>query len=321
MIRSFTQYLSEDTKNVTFVFGRFNPPTVGHEKLFDKLKKEAGSDTYRIYSSKSNDPKKNPLDFKTKIKFLRRMFPKHARSIMADSDVRMILDCAVKLYDQGFTKVTMVAGSDRVNEFSALLNKYNGVESRHGFYNFENGIKVVSAGDRDPDSEDVSGMSASKMRAAAAANDMETFSKGVPGGAKEVTDLFNAVRKGMGLKESHQYRKHIQLAKVSEEREDYIEGKLFSVGDTVQLKESNEAGEIQSLGPNYVVVKFGEEKKRVWLESIEKISAISEENGAGDFGTAKPTAKYIKDTPEQTTPKLKSFVDIHKEFKSAQSKD
>ena len=152
MIRSFTQYLSEDTKNVTFVFGRFNPPTVGHEKLFDKLKKEAGSDAYRIYSSKSNDPKKNPLDFKTKIKFLRRMFPKHARSIMADSDVRMILDCAVKLYDQGFTKVTMVAGSDRVNEFSALLNKYNGVESRHGFYNFENGIKVVSAGDRDPDS-------------------------------------------------------------------------------------------------------------------------------------------------------------------------
>ncbi len=166
MIKTFSDYLSEAKGDVYFVFGRFNPPTNGHEKLFDKLKSTAGSGTYRIYASKSQDPKKNPLSFKDKIKFLRKMFPKHARSIMADADVRTALDIVVKLYDQGYTSATMIAGSDRVKEFETILKKYNGVSSRHGMYDFDN-IKVVSAGERDPDAEGASGMSASKMRAAA----------------------------------------------------------------------------------------------------------------------------------------------------------
>ena len=132
-IKSFSDFLTEDTKEISFVFGRFNPPTNGHEKLFNHLKKIARSGSYRIYASKSVDENKNPLEFKEKIKFLRKMFPKHARSVMADSDVRNVLDIAVKLYDQGFTKVTMVAGSDRVREFDILLNKYNGVDAKHGF--------------------------------------------------------------------------------------------------------------------------------------------------------------------------------------------
>ena len=135
-IKSFSDFLTEETKEASFVFGRFNPPTIGHEKLFDKLKSQARSGVYRIYSSKSVDPKKNPLQFKDKIKFLRKMFPKHARSVMADKDVRNVLDIVVKLYEQGFTKVTMVAGSDRVKEFDILLNKYNGQKAKHGFYNF-----------------------------------------------------------------------------------------------------------------------------------------------------------------------------------------
>ena len=169
MIKSFSQYIVEgtDSKSVHFVFGRFNPPTIGHELLFDKLK-ALSSGQYRIYCSKSVDPKKNPLEFKDKVKFLRKMFPKHARSVMADKNVRTAMDIAVLLYDQGFTKVTMVVGSDRIREFETLLNKYNNVKSRHGYYNFKEGIQVVSAGDRDADSDDVSGMSASKMRAAAA---------------------------------------------------------------------------------------------------------------------------------------------------------
>jgi nicotinamide mononucleotide adenylyltransferase len=179
-IKSFSDYLVEDTKEVTFVFGRFNPPTIGHEKLFDQTKKLSRSGTYRIYSSKSQDNKKNPLDFKTKVKFLRKMFPKHARSVMADKDVRNALDICVKLYDQGFTKVSMVAGSDRVKEFEVLLNKYNGEKSRHGFYEFQGMIKVLSAGDRDPDAEGVSGMSASKMRQAAIDGKLQIFAKGVP---------------------------------------------------------------------------------------------------------------------------------------------
>jgi len=272
-IKSFSDFLVEETKEVTFVFGRFNPPTTGHEKLFETLKKVSRGNPYRVYASQSSDPKKNPLQFKDKVKFLRKMFPKHARNIMADTGVRNVLDIAVKLYDQGFTKISMVAGSDRIKEFELLLNKYNGVDSRHGFYQFEGVIKVVSAGERDPDSDDVSGMSASKLRAAAQSNDLETFAKGMPRGFKEVTDLFNAVRKGMGLKESHNYRKHIQLEPISEAREEYIEGNLFQVGDIVRLKESNEEGKIIVCGTNYVMVKFGDTRKRCWLESVELVEA------------------------------------------------
>ena len=307
-IKSFSDFLTEDTKEISFVFGRFNPPTNGHEKLFNHLKKIARSGSYRIYASKSVDENKNPLEFKEKIKFLRKMFPKHARSVMADSDVRNVLDIAVKLYDQGFTKVTMVAGSDRVREFDILLNKYNGVDAKHGFYNFEGAINVVSAGERDPDAEGVRGMSASKMRAAAQQNDLKSFAKGLPSKFNASTELFNAVRKGMGLKESRNFRKHVELPPVSETREDYVEGSLFKVGDIVRIKETNELGEIIVCGTNYVMVEAESVKKRFWLDSVE----LFEEGGAGDWGTIKGLMRYLKDTPGQRHFNEKEDPDIGK---------
>jgi hypothetical protein len=291
--KSFSEYLTEAKGEVYFVFGRFNPPTSGHEKLFDKLKKTAGSNPYRIYGSKSQDAKKNPLSFKEKIKFLRKMFPKHARSIMADADVRHVMDIATKLYDQGYTSVTMVAGSDRVKEFDTLLNKYNGVDSRHGFYNFENGIKVVSAGERDPDAEGVAGMSASKLRAFASDNDLENFTKGMPKGYKDSKALFNAIRKGMGLKETHMHRKHVELEPVSEKREQFVEGTLFKEGDEVVLKETNQIGVIKRCGTNFLVVEFGEWKKRVWLDDVEHL----DEKKYTDMDS-KEKAAYNKPRPD-----------------------
>tara|TARA_B100001093_G_scaffold476997_1_gene503870 strand:- start:3553 stop:4887 length:1335 start_codon:yes stop_codon:yes gene_type:complete len=285
----FSEYLKEAKGEMTFVFGRFNPPTTGHEKLFEQLKK-ASSGSYRIYASKSQDPKKNPLTFKQKIKFLRKIFPKHARSIMADNDVRTVLDIATKLYDQGYTKVNMVAGSDRVKEFSILLNKYNGVKSRHGFYEFKDQIKVVSAGDRDPDAEGVTGMSASKMRAAAANNDMASFAKGLPKNV-DPKELFLTVRKGMGLKEQ---KIEIKLDPVSEKREEYVEGKLFNVGDIVALKETNDVGTIKVCGSNYLIVEFGEWKKRVWLDKVDLLENCG---GVGEPGVTK---KYKNTTPGET---------------------
>lgn len=269
--KSFSDYLTEQKGEIVFVFGRFNPPTTGHAKLFDELKKVARGNQYRVYASQSSDKKKNPLTFKEKIKFLRKMFPKHARNIMADQDVKNVIDIAVKLYEQGYTKITMVAGSDRVAEFEKLLNKYNGVTARHGYYEFKDSIKVVSAGDRDPDSDDVSGMSASKLRAAAAANDLETFSKGMPEGFKQITDLFNAVRTGMGLSESHNYRKDIRFAPVSETREKFVQGNLVNVGDLVTIKESGDTATVKYLGANYVIVEQNEKTTRKWLDAIEVI--------------------------------------------------
>jgi nicotinamide mononucleotide adenylyltransferase len=289
-IKSFSDYLVEDTKEVTFVFGRFNPPTIGHEKLFDQTKKLARSGTYRIYGSKSVDPKKNPLGFKDKVKFIRKMFPKHARQVMADKDVRNVLDIAVKLYDQGFTKVQMVAGSDRVKEFEVLLNKYNGEKSRHGFYEFQGMIKVLSAGERDPDAEGVSGMSASKMRQAAVDGKLQIFAKGVPA-RFHPTDLYNAVRSGMGLK-AEGFRPHINLEKVSDVREDYVDERIFRIGSMVKLKESGEVGKVVIRGSNYILAEFNGKKRRCWLDSIQ------EEGGAGEYGTDKLTKKYKKDTPK-----------------------
>src|SRR6056300_754513 len=267
-IKSFNEYIVENSKEVSFVFGRFNPPTIGDEKLFEHVKNQSRGGSYRIYASRSVDPKQNPLGFTEKVKFLRKMFPKHARSVMADKDVRNVLDIVVKLYEQGFTKVTMVAGSDRVKEFDILLNKYNGQKAKHGFYNFEGAINVVSAGERDPDADGATGMSASKMRDAAQQNKLHIFAKGLPSNYNP-TELFNAVRKGMGLKESRSFRKHVELPPISETREDYIEGS------------------------NYLMVECDGIKSRQWLDSVELV----EEGGAGDWGTDKGVNRYLKDTP------------------------
>ena len=271
-MKGFADYITEATKEVTFTFGRFNPPTTGHEKLLDAVSKVARGGKYVVYASQSTDRKKNPLDYATKVKYMRKMYPRHARSIILDKKVRNIFDILVKLYDQGVNVANLVVGSDRVPEFTALVNKYNGVKGRHGFYNFESGINVISAGERDPDADDVSGMSASKMRAAAAANDFAGFSKGLPKGFKEAEKLFNDVRRGMGLKESYDFREHIQLETVSDTREAYVAGELFNEGDVVVIKESDEVGQVIMRGSNYVLVEMADGKKlRKWLDDVEII--------------------------------------------------
>jgi len=307
-LKRFSDYLAEATKEVTFVFGRFNPPTTGHEKLFDTLKKVSKGGAYRIYASKSEDKKKNPLAFNDKVKFMRKLFPKHARNIMADKDVRTALDIAVKLYDQGFTKVTMVAGSDRVKEFEKLLNKYNGQKSRHGFYQFESNINVVSAGKRDPDSESVDGMSASKMRMAAEFGESSAFLAGLPSGTNQklATDLYNAVRKGMGLKKES-YRPHIELPTLSETREEYVEGNIFNEGQLVEMKDSGEVGKIQRKGSNYLLVNFGDFRKRVWLDSVNEYYEI---------GTDEYTKYLKKNTPGEKTEDRKKMTVKQKIAKS-----
>ena len=188
MVKSFKDYLIEDSGEVSFVFGRFNPPTIGHGKLMEALKKTARGGTYRIYPTQTQDSKNNPLDFKSKVKFMRKMFPKHARNIMADKGMRTAFDVVGALYEQGYKKVTMVVGEDRVVTFDQLLNKYNGRHgSKHAFYQFENGVRIVSAGIRAPDSDDLeTAMSASKLRHAASENDLEAFSKGMPAKFKDI---------------------------------------------------------------------------------------------------------------------------------------
>ena len=271
-VPSFKQYLVEETKEVFFTFGRMNPPTIGHGKLMNVMSAKAGKNAYKIYLSQSSDARKNPLTYEQKIKHTRKMYPKHARNIIKDKKLRNVFEVASSLYDQGFNRVTMVVGADRITEFQTLLNKYNGKKGRHGFYNFEK-INVVSAGDRDPDSEGVEGMSASKQRENAKKNDFTTFSQGVPStmNNRDAKKLFNDVRVGMGLKETKEFKNKISLESVGEVRERYIEGDLFNEGDRVRTK-AGLAGHIHRLGSNYVIVALDEGRvSRHWLEDVELI--------------------------------------------------
>tara|TARA_Y100000996_G_C22551587_1_gene653865 strand:- start:440 stop:2272 length:1833 start_codon:yes stop_codon:yes gene_type:complete len=196
--KKYNDLLSEAKKDtIVLGWGRFNPPTTGHEKLILKIAAEAKSRSadYRIYPTKTEDPKKNPLSFQNKVKFMRGMFPKHARNISPDKKLNTLIKAAQSLEKEGYSNLILVAGSDRIGEFKTLLNKYNGKD-----YNFDS-IDVVSAGDRDPDAEGVSGMSASKMRAAAAEGDFKSFKKGVPRSFKQSKQLYDSVRSGMNINE------------------------------------------------------------------------------------------------------------------------
>ena len=197
---------------ITFTFGRFNPPTIGHEKLIDATQSAAGKD-YRVYASHSQDAKKNPLSYDKKVKWMKKVFPKHKSKIISGGNYKTALDVAVKLYDEGFLNLTMVVGSDRVKEFKNLLDRYNGVKSRHGLYDFKT-INVKSAGERDPDAEGVAGMSASKMRAAAMNNDYNAFAQGLPPKFKEGEKLFSDVKKEMPIKEFMEWDTDLEEASI-----------------------------------------------------------------------------------------------------------
>ena len=270
MINSFKHYLIEEEKTVYFTFGRMNPPTTGHEKLMNELSKKSGSNPYRVYLSQSTDKKKNPLDFKYKVKTVRKFFPKHARSVMLDKKVKTVFDAVTEMYNDGFKNISMVVGSDRINEFNALLKKYNGVKGRHGLYNF-NKINVISAGDRDPDADDISGMSASKMRSLANEGNFTQFSQGLPRNVSntDAKKVYNEVRKGMGLKEQIDYFNKLHFEPVSEKREAYVKGNLFNIGDRVTVMGSDELAHVTSLGSNYVIIESGGKLYRKWLTDVE----------------------------------------------------
>ena len=183
-----------------FTFGRFNPPTIGHKKLLDfsyDYAKKYDADFFVYLSHKFS--KKDPLRYKTKLYWMKKIFPQYKSNIM-DSDSRTALDVLVELYETGYTSVCMVVGSDRQKDFEKLLNKYNGKASSHGYYDFER-IIVTSAGERDPDSSGVEGMSASKMRQAVIDDNIIVFFSGIPDTLNdyEKSELFSDVGAGLGV--------------------------------------------------------------------------------------------------------------------------
>ena len=316
MVNSFKHYLIEEEKTVYFTFGRMNPPTTGHEKLMNELSKKSGNNSYRVYLSQSTDKKKNPLDFKYKVKTVRKFFPKHARSVMLNKKVKTVFDAVTEMYNDGFKNITMVVGSDRINEFSALLKKYNGVKGRHGLYNF-NKINVISAGDRDPDADDISGMSASKMRSLANEGDFTQFSQGLPRNVSnaDAKKVYNEVRKGMGLKEQLDYFNKLHFEPVSEKREAYVKGNLFNIGDNVVVMATDEVGRVTSLGSNYVIIESNNKLLRKWIDDVElleKTKARQYEDTSDTTATTKHPIKYKKMFGEDAVEVTKKKIEREK---------
>ena len=191
------------TKGVVFMFGRFNPPTLGHEKMVQRavqVAKRNGIREVRLYPSFTQDRKRNPLPHREKVKWLSKFFK--GVKVINSTDARTPFAAARQISDQGFKRVIMVAGGDRIKEFQNQISKYIKHKDPDKSFEFDE-FQVVSAGERDPDAEDASGMSASKLRALAAAGDFDTFSKGLPSRAtqSDASGLFDALRKAMNLKE------------------------------------------------------------------------------------------------------------------------
>ena len=182
-------------KKATITFGRMNPPTVGHEKLVNKVIAVARTKRSepRVYLSHTQNPKKDPLKYSQKIKNARAAFG----NVVKQSNIKNIVGIMQSLEKEGIEEVTMVVGSDRVSNFRTFLNKYNGKD-----YNFKK-ITVVSAGTRDPDDAGVAGMSGTKMRQLAATGKEKEFADGAPSGLSvaQKKTLYKDVRQGMNIRE------------------------------------------------------------------------------------------------------------------------
>ena len=257
----------DKTSKLVFAFGRFNPPTIGHDKLMREVISQARKNgaNHIVYASASTDKRKNPLDQNTKIKFMKKMFPKN-KIAGAGGNQRTFME-VLKFYDKMYGEIIMIAGSDRINEFQKLADKYNGKD-----YNYKS-IRVVSSGDRDPDAEGVTGMSASKMREMAKQNDFKTFKTGLTRNLsdRDAKQLFDAVKKGMGLKE--RYESFTDFLN-NDLREEYYQEKIFNVGDMIEHVDGS-TGTVVRRGTNYVSYENDGLVKKAWLYDIQPLDEDS----------------------------------------------
>ena len=237
------------SKTITVVFGKFNPPTLGHLKLLKKAKEIAGDSELRVYPSRAHNDQ-NPLEPKNKIRYMRIAFPEYADEIMNDSSMSTIFDVLTLLSDEGYKNVQIVVGAQRESEFDRLSRQYNGK-----LYDFEN-VDVIPVGIKDPDSDTTDIQSSGSLRKAAIDNNYFKFKSGLPPKMpeKEKKNLFNAVQRY--YEKSNQVQETWRVAPSLDYqnlREQYYTGKIFNVGDLVENQVTGIVGKIKRRGPNYVI--------------------------------------------------------------------
>ena len=288
-------------ENATLVFGRFNPPTVGHKKLLDAALQISGDGDLRIYPSRSVDPKKNPLETDQKTELMKKMFPDHSDNIINDDSIKTIFDALKLANNDGFSNVKIVVGSDRVAEFDNLAQKYNGK-----LYDFEE-IETISAGERDEESEGVSGMSASKMRKAATENDFESFRKGIPDTLDDTAakQMMNTVRKAMQVQtESWSLWEIAPKFDWKNLRENYVSGKIFKINQLVESLNTGLVGKIVRRGTNYLIcVTEDNVMFKSWIRDLREYTEVKMDRKMrvkGKPNTLYGTTGYFKNAVAMT---------------------
>ena len=255
---------------LTVAFGRFNPPHLGHLQLMNTAANsvEGDKDNYMIVPSRSNDPKKNPLDANTKVDIMKSMFPQHADNILNDTNNRTIFDVLNAANNDGYANVKIVGGADRIKEFTKLANNYNGK-----LYDFDK-VDVISSGERDPDAEGVEGLSASRMRLAASENDFKAFSKGLPKDLDKDNkkQIFTAVRSSMGINEEWGIWEMAPKFDLQTLRENYVENIIYKLGELVENVNTGMVGRIIRRGTSYVIcVTESKLMFKSWIKDINEI--------------------------------------------------
>ena len=256
---------------LTIAFGRFNPPHLGHLQLMNTAagSVEGKKDDYMIVPSRSNDPKKNPLDPNTKVDIMKAMVPQHADNIMNDTNARTIFDVLNGANNAGYANVKIVGGADRVKEFSKLANNYNGK-----LYDFDK-VDVISSGERDPDGEGVEGLSASRMRLAASENDFKAFSKGLPKDLDKDAkkQIFTAVRSSMGINEEWGIWEMAPKFDLQTLRENYVDNIIYKLGELVENVNTGMVGRIIRRGTSYVIcVTENKMMFKSWIKDINEVN-------------------------------------------------
>ena len=296
-----------DPADITVAFGRFNPPTTGHEKLLNRVKSVAGKGEYAIYPSRTNDPKKNPLDPEEKISYMQQMFPKHAERIVNDPKSKTIFDVLKNANKSGARSINIVVGADRQKEFENLAQKYNG-----DLYDYDR-IRVISAGERDAESEGVEGMSASKLRKAVAKDDYESFSKGLPKGFgdENMKRLYSSLKKGMKIKETQ-----TEMWRIAPKfdwknlRENYLNENIFNVDDIIENDNTGLVGKILRRGANYIIaVTEGNMMFKSWIKDL---SEWTDPSGVGPDQRLIGTDAHLKYVQSISHPQAYRTVAIKK---------
>ena len=296
----------EISDTLTVAFGRFNPPTVGHGKLLAAAKKAAAGGDLKIYPSRSQDPKKNPLDPDMKISYMKKIFPEYEENIVNDDEMRSIFNVLTTASEEGYGSVNIIVGSDRQAEFENLATKYNGE-----LYDFDQ-IRVISAGVRDADAEGVEGMSASKMRKAVVDGDFDSFRRGTP---KELDDgdtqaLFDAVRQGMKIKAKKKVAEMWEIAPKCDPRglrNQYVNGLIYRIGDIVENLNTGLIGEIIRRGTNHLICVTKENYMfKSWIRDVNEAVV----NYPGPSGVSANQREVGTDSNRQYAMRMTGTIDI-----------